>query len=250
MNELEYKNFYETVGKVNGWDFSQVQVSLGEPAWDFGEEVKKRSNKTDMLLDIGTGGGEGLLTISPSILLAVGIDSSSSMVESGQQNLKKSVQRNVRFIEMSAENLQFPEGFFDIVISRHAPFNSVEVAKVLKSDGIFITQQVSEDDKLNIKNAFGRGQSVGENDGALKEIYIKELKKAGFAHVQAYDDNVKEYYQRTEDILFLLQHTQIIPNFGCEKEDFALLKKFIAANQTAKGICTNSKRFLLIARKL
>lgn len=250
MNELEYKKFYETVGKLNGWDFSQLQVAVDESAWDFSDEVIKRSKRSDILLDIGTGGGEGLLKISSSILLTVGIDSSAGMIESAQQNLEKSVQRNVRFTEMAAENLQFPEGFFDIVVSRHAPFNSDEVAKVLKTDGIFVTQQVSEDDKLNIKNTFGRGQSFGEMDGTLKEKYIKELKKAGFSHVQSYDDNVKEYYQRTEDLLFLLQNTPIIPSFSHEKEDLVLLKKFIDDNQTAKGICTNSKRFLLIARKL
>ncbi|MGQ0518802.1 SAM-dependent methyltransferase, partial [Bacillus sp. D-CC] len=25
MNELEYKNFYDKVGRVNGWDFSKIK---------------------------------------------------------------------------------------------------------------------------------------------------------------------------------------------------------------------------------
>lgn len=25
MNELEYKNFYDKVGRLNGWDFSKIK---------------------------------------------------------------------------------------------------------------------------------------------------------------------------------------------------------------------------------
>lgn len=56
MNELEYARFYETVGKLNGWNFSQLQVSVNGTDWEFNEEVIKRCNKTKILLDIGTGG--------------------------------------------------------------------------------------------------------------------------------------------------------------------------------------------------
>src|SRR5690606_20547487 len=138
-----------------------------------------------------------------------------------------------------------PAGFFDIVSSRHAPFDAREVANALKTDGVFLTQQVSEADKLNIKTAFGRGQSFEEVDGTSKEKYVRELQKAGFSNVQAYEYNVMEYYQRPEDLIFLLQHTPIIPNFGKEQEDFSRLVTFIENNRTPKGICTNSKRFLI-----
>ncbi len=249
MNELEYARFYETVGKLNGWDFSQLQVSVNGTDWEFNEEVIKRCNKTKILLDIGTGGGENLSSLAPSVLLAVGIDSSNGMIDSAIENLKKMKLANLRFVKMDSENLVFPRDFFDVVSSRHAPFDSNEVARVLKSGGVFLTQQVSEDDKLNIKNTFGRGQSFGEADGTLKEKYIQELKAAGFSEVQAFEYDAKEYYQRPEDLLFLLQHTPIIPDFGKEMDDLRLFDVFIKENQTAKGICTNSKRFLLIATK-
>lgn len=112
-----------------------------------------------------------------------------------------------------------------------------------------MTQQVSESDKSNIKMAFGRGQSLNEKDGTLKERYIQELHEGGFTHVQAFEYDATEYYERPEDLLFLLKHTPIVPDFGQDQKDFNTLNDFIETNRTDKGIRTNSKRFLIIGEK-
>ena len=106
---------------------------------------------------------------------------------------------------------------------------------------MFLTQQVSEHDKLNLKEAFGRGQCFGERDGTLKEKYMSELISAGFELVQVREYDVTDYYSTPEDLIFLLKHTPIIPRFGEEEEDFTILQKFINANSSEKGIRTNSK---------
>jgi SAM-dependent methyltransferase len=246
MNELD---FYDKIGKINGWDFSELQVTTEGVKWDFYEEVTKKCKSSDILLDVGTGGGENVLRIASSLLFLVGIDLSSGMMETAQSNLRKSKVLNVRFSQMSSDNLQFPAGFFDVISSCHAPFVSTEIAKVLKNGGIFLTQQVSEADKLNLKTAFGRGQSFGEVDGMLKEKYIKELKEAGFTEVQSFEYDATDYFQRPEDLIFLLKHTPIIPDFGQEEKDLDILSDFIENNHTEKGIRTNSKRFLIITNK-
>lgn len=249
MNQMDYESFYNKVGKLNGWDFSNLMPISEGIKWDFYEEVIGRSENTDVLLDIGTGGGENLLKISPSLLFIIGIDLSNGMIEKAESNLKNSNVSNLRFFQMSSKDLQFPSGFFDIISSRNAPFSSKEVFKVLKNGGFFLTQQVSESDKFNLKKAFGRGQSYNEKDGALKERYIQELYEAGFSNVQSYEYDAIEYYQRPEDIIFLLKHTPIIPNFGQDKNDFEILSDFIEKNRTEEGIRTNSKRFLVIGQK-
>ena len=53
---------------------------------------------------------------------------------------------------MGSEALTFPHAHFDIASSCHAPF----LASELKVMCLFLTQQVSENDKLNLKEAFGR----------------------------------------------------------------------------------------------
>ncbi|OKP80107.1 SAM-dependent methyltransferase [Paenibacillus helianthi] len=249
MNELEYKDFYDKVGKINGWDFSKLQVTSEGIEWNFYEEVIRRSKGTDVLLDVGTGGGENVLSIASSFHSVFGIDISSGMMETAKSNLNKANVSNVEFKQMSSDHLEFPFDSIDVVSCCHAPFFSNEVGKVLKNGGTFLTQQVSEGDKLNLKNAFGRGQAFGVVDGTLKETYIRELKEAGFQSVESFDYNAVDYYHRPEDLLFLLKHTPIIPHFGYEDKDFQILNDFIENNQTPKGIITNSKRFLIIAIK-
>lgn len=248
MNVQEYSEFYDKVGKVNGWDFSHVKCISEGMRWDFYQEVTKSCKKSDILLDIGTGGGEAILSIAESALLLVGIDQSAGMIKTAANNLVKSGISNVRFLEMAAEKLDFPPDFFNIVSCRHSPFHAKEIAKVLMKNGTFLTQQVSENDKSNLKEAFGRGQAFGTKPGSLKRQYRTELSEAGFTDIQSFECNVTEYYQTAEDLIFLLSHTPIIPNFGRTQDDFQILQQFIRENQTEKGIRTYSERFMFIAK--
>lgn len=248
MNQFDYKKFYDEVGSLNGWDFSKVKAITEGVKWQFYDEVTQRCKQSDSLLDIGTGGGETLISIAQKASLSVGIDLSSAMIQTANQNLMNANKTNVRFMHMDAENLEFPQNFFNVVSCRHSPFNAAEVAKVLVKDGLFLTQQVSEHDKLNLTQAFGRGQH-NHLDGTLKNRYIKELNEAGFFDIQSYEYDATEYYETYEDLVFLLKHTPIIPNFGKYDNDFELLHQFIAEHQTEKGIKTNSKRFMIIAKK-
>ncbi|WP_058829759.1 class I SAM-dependent methyltransferase [Paenibacillus polymyxa] len=247
MNSIEYKEFYDKVGKINGWDFSNVKCISEGVKWDFYNEVSKTCEKSDILLDIGTGGGEAILSIAASALLLVGIDQSAGMIDTARKNSADIA--NVRFLQMDAENLNFPKEFFNIISSRHSCFSAKEIAKVLVKGGIFLTQQVSENDKLNIKEAFGRGQALGTKKDSLKTQCITDLNEAGFNDIQSFEFNAIEYYQTPADLVFLLKHTPIIPDFGQKQMDFEILQQFILDNQTPKGIRTNAERFMIIARK-
>ncbi|WP_209970846.1 class I SAM-dependent methyltransferase [Paenibacillus eucommiae] len=249
MNKLDYMIFYDKVGALNGWDFSTLKVATEGEKWDFYKEVTDRCEKSDLLLDIGTGGGEMLLSITDSALLLVGIDHSKDRIQTANANLQKSNKANARFLLMDAENLEFPPSFFNVVSCRHSNFYAEEIAKVLVKDGMFLTQQISDNDKLNIKEAFGRGQQFGSDEGLWKEKYLEELAQAGFSDIQHVEYDATEYYKSYEDLIFLLKHTPIVPDFGQSEHDFDILQKFIEENQTGQGIRTNSKRFMIIAKK-
>lgn len=248
-NKIDYKKFYDRVGKLIGWDFSMVKVVSEEEKWDFYQEVAKRCRKSDVLLDIGTGGGERVLKIASSVLLLIGIDKSQEMIRTANKNLGKSQDSNVRFFQMDAKDILFPNEFFNVVSCRHSSFYPKEVMRVLTGSGFFLTQQVSEMDKINIKRAFGRGQGLGIQDGTIQRHYVKGLEKAGFSEIQTFDYDAKEYYKTAEDLIFLLRHTPIIPDFGQKPEDFKTFARFVRENKTVKGIVTNSKRYMIIAKK-
>ncbi|MDQ0899423.1 class I SAM-dependent methyltransferase [Paenibacillus sp. V4I7] len=118
MNRSEYKDFYDKVGQLNGWDFSKLRTTSEGEQWNFLYEVTQRCKKSDLLLDIGTGGGEALLSIADAALILVGIDHSKGMIKSATENLKKSNKTNIRFLQMEAENITFSEFFFIVVSCR------------------------------------------------------------------------------------------------------------------------------------
>lgn len=248
-NRINYQELYDRVGSITGWDFSKLKVRSEGEKWDFYEKVIEKSQKNSLLLDIGIGGGERVLKIASNCLLVVGIDLSESMINTANSSLQKSQTKNVRFFQMNAKSIRFPDGFFDAISCRHSPFFAVEVYRLLREGEFFLTQQVSEHDKLNVKQAFGHGQSYGEKDGTAKDNYVEHLEKAGFSDVQTFDYDAKEWYKTPEDLIFLLRNTPIIPNFGKKSEDFETLSEFIKQNTDSNGILTNSKRYMIIAKK-
>jgi SAM-dependent methyltransferase len=244
-----YRDLYERVGADIGWDFGDVKVTTEGVKWRFYEEVRQSCKERDFLLDIGTGGGKRVLALADSVQLIVGIDLSKSMIQRARNNLRQRQAWNARFLVMDAHEIDFPPDFFNIIACRHSPFNAEEVARLLPPGGLFITQQVSEGDKLNIKRFFKRGQGFGTEPGTAKESYVSSLEKAGFSELRTHDYNATEYYETPEDLLFLLRRTPILPDFGTDQADFQMFQRFVAEHTTQKGIITNSQRYMIVARK-
>ena len=104
--------------------------------------------KGETVLDIGC--GTGIDTLVAAIMVGsegrvTGIDLIPEMLKRARTNLKKTSLKNVTFQEGSAEQLPFPDGTFDVVIS-NGVFNLIpdkakalrEVFRVLKSSGRFL----------------------------------------------------------------------------------------------------------------
>jgi SAM-dependent methyltransferase len=246
LKASDYKALYGQIGELNGWDFSKVNCVTEGPDPDFYREVRKVCRKSDLLLDIGTGGGEKVLPLADDVLLLIGIDHDAGMVETANRNAAASGATNARFLKMEADRLAFPDGFFNIISCRQSEFFAGEAARVLVPSGRFLTQQVSEGDKLNIKRAFGR--ETGK-PGTLRDRCLRELKEAGFVDIDVIEFTIIEYFQTPADLIFLLKHTPTIPDFGRKDEHFEILERFIRENTTEKGIRSNMERFILTARK-
>ena len=195
-NKQKCKQFYNKISnKIGGYDFSDVKVKNEGVLWYFYKEVKKLSNKDSLVLDIGTGGGERVLKLANYVRFLVGIDISENMIKTAIKNAEIKGINNVFFYVMDSDDIKFPDGFFDIISCRLSYFNCREVARLSSKNGIFITQQAGEDDKINIKKFFGRGLNSQIRDGRHKNLLVKELKETGFSQVKTLEYNAIEYYK-------------------------------------------------------
>jgi arsenite methyltransferase len=110
-------------------------------------------DRGETVLDIGSGGGLDSLVAARMVGAGgkvVGLDLSPEMVARAYENLKQTDLTNVAFQEFSGEELPFPDGSFDVVIS-NGVFNLIpakgrmlkEACRVLKPNGrLLIADQV------------------------------------------------------------------------------------------------------------
>lgn len=112
---------------------------------------------------------------------------------------------------------------------------------MLADGGVFLTQQVSPDDKKELKEAFGRGQNYGLSVDPYLERLEEKLLSTGFGEIELDHYWVKEYFRCMEDLEFLLRNTPIIQDFGGER-DRRILEEFVEDNRTERGILIRTCR--------
>jgi len=245
MKKINYTKIYKKAANNGRW--SRFKKDIDAKWGDIYENLSKKLKGNELLLDIGTAEGNKFLRLANKIKLGIGIDKEPSMIKLANKNIKKN--RKFKFLVMNANNLKFPDNMFDIVTAKHSPVNFREIFRVLKPGGIFVTQQVHELDKNNLKQAFKRGQGFGvSKKNYLIKRYLIEAKNAGFKMKKQMISNKIYYFINKNKLIKFLNITPTIPNFGT-KNDFKILDNFIKNNLTTKGIKTNAARLFLEFKK-
>lgn len=149
----------QEIAHIKGWDFSHIRGRYREEddlPWDFGSIIKSYLRESDYLLDMETGGGEFLLSflLNPKY---------TSAIEGYEPNIKICEERLIPLgIDFKpadgGDKLPFKDNYFDIITNRHGKYNIDELKRVLKSGGLFLTQQVG-----------------AENDRELVELLIGDV---------------------------------------------------------------------------
>ena len=169
----------ESVAHIKGWDFSHIDGRYSEETdfpFDYRAEIH-RYLKSDMkLLDIDTGGGEFLLSLSHPYENTAATEGYPPNAELCRQTL---LPMGIDFKEAGALQLPFEDGSFDIVINRHGDLCAKEIQRVLKKGGLFITQQVGADnDRELVKLLLGDMPLPFPNQ--YLDIVKKDFKENGF----------------------------------------------------------------------
>jgi len=125
-----------------GWDFSYIGKRKAEEAlpWDYDVMIHEYLNTNSILLDMGTGGGEYLLTLNHPYNNTFATEAYPPNFELCNRTLTP-LGIDVRQV-FNDNYLPFGDGMFDIIINSHEAFDINEVCRLLKPKGLFITQQV------------------------------------------------------------------------------------------------------------
>lgn len=178
MNKTELKEIWkkeESIAHIHGWDFSHIDgrhEEIGNLPWDYGKIVKQYLNEDMKILDYDTGGGEFLLSLKHPFHNTAATEGYAPNVELCKTTL---LPLGIDFKACNdPANIPFENESFDMIINRHGAFHAKELYRLLKKDGIFITQQVGDD-----------------NDRDLVDMVLPNIEKP-FAHLNLKDQK-KEF---------------------------------------------------------
>ena len=183
MNQNELLSAWkaeEAIAHIHGWDFSHIAGRYTEQddlPWDYRAAIEAHLRPEMKILDIDTGGGEFLLSLNHP-------HENTSATENYPPNV--ALCREVLLplgIDFrpghGKEKLPFDDGSFDLVINRHGDFNAGEIHRVLKSGGLFVTQQVGAENDRELVELL-----CGETEIPFPEQYLhltsKAFMEAGF----------------------------------------------------------------------
>ena len=252
LNELDY---YE---KIGNWDFSQIKAKVEKLTdWNFYEKIKENTNEKSLCLDLGTGGGEKVLSKYPEVGMIIGADFSKEMIKTARENMKNYPNKKVKFVCMDNLKMTFPKGIFDLVSARHTCINAKQIYDCLTEDGTLVVQGVDQKDCWEIKEIFGRGQAYKDKT-PISELDYKQIKEAGFTKIEKFEVLENEYYETEEDLMALLLKVPILDDCSEEfPEKFThtkniekeLFDKYVAKYKTEKGILLKRVLYGIIAKK-
>lgn len=235
--------------EFSGWDFSYLdgRRTIEDLPWDYAQEVRQEMKRASAMLDMGTGGGEFLATLAPFPEKTIATEAWAVNIPIARERLQP-LGVKVQAIGMDDKhNLPFEDNSFDLIINRHEAFSGADVARMLKPDAIFITQQVGGMNNIRFNELL---------DAPLPEFYevsleaaVRELKEAGLEIMRMEECFPEERYLDIGAVVFQLVVIKWqIEDFSVEKYRQQLGKIHNMIERDGY-LAIKSHRFLIKARK-
>lgn len=243
-----WKKSEENQKSFQGWDFSYLDGNyyMEETPWHYETFIHEHLTNDCQLLDMGTGGGELLNSFHhPKEKTAV----TEGWAPNYQLLLKtlKPQGVDVQFVEEN-DQLNFSDCSFGLVSNSHESFSIEEVARVLKPDGYFITQQVGDLNGIQLSSKLIPGFQKLSFPLHLSTV-VKELKQKGFTIIYANECYpVQKFYTMDALIYYVKTIPWEFPDFSVERNFDELLA--VEEELKRKGYIENREhRFIVVAKK-
>ena len=234
---------------IEGWDFSRIadRWVCPEPDWDYITIVKTYLKDTDKLLDMGTGGGEILLTIGHPY-------ENTTVTEAYLPNLElcrsKLAPLGITVAQTYVDDkLPFEDNSFDFVINRHESFDLNEVNRVLKKGGYFITQQVGNKNSGEIRQRLNGELFVPYSEHEVHK-YANTLQQLGYQIIKTDECTYTvKFFDVGAIVFYATSCIWEVPGFTVKSHVDKLLdcQKEIEANGF---VPTTGHRFIIVSQKI
>ena len=148
MNPSQFDQLVQEALAQNfsGWDFSWTRGRWHEeePSWNYRQLVQTRIWHADSLLDMGTGGGEFLASLSDLPHPSYATESYLPNIPVAREQLEP---LGIEVLANESDsNIPLPDRAVQLIINRHESYDVPEVYRILQPGGIFLTQQVGPHD--------------------------------------------------------------------------------------------------------
>ncbi len=217
QNDFEQLISETLANEFSGWDFSAISGRWHEekPSWDYRQTVIDKIAQANSLLDMGTGGGEFLasLTFRPDYTCAT--EAYTPNVPVAKARLEP---LGIHVFEVQEDApLPFNDASFDLIINRHESFSAAEVYRILTPGGYFITQQVGGQNNIQINEYLQEKVEVNYTDWTLKQE-VPLLEEAGFQIMSQKEEFLDTVFYDTGALVFYLKIISWqIPDFTVDK---------------------------------
>ena len=234
---------------IHGWDFSHIRGRYDEEndlPWDYEKIVRQYLSNDSNILDYDTGGGEFLLSLNHPFDKTSATEGFKPNVQLCKEEL---LPLGINFKECSnPSKIPYDNNTFDMIINRHGDFDAIELYRLLKEGGIFVTEQVSGDNERDLVEMV-----LPEVERPFPHLNLKEQRRvfedAGFHIIRA-----EEAYRPIKfyDVGAFVWFAHIIewefPNFSVDKcfEQLLRMQRIIEDKGEVEGTI---HRYLIVAKK-
>jgi hypothetical protein len=237
-----------------GAGFLAGRFRADEPSWSYEAMARLILGEAESALDMGTGEGGVLASLTPLPPLMVAYEAWWPTVPAVKATLTPlgvhlvvalgSTDNVAKPDAPDRPGLPFRSEVFDVVLNRHEAFDPFEVRRIIKPRGRFLTEQVGSDEAASVRALLGL--PVDERAWTAA-VAVAQLELAGWAVVEVDEDRLTV---RFSDLAALIGYVRSLP-WAYEDLDWVTatprLQQLHALSQL-KPIEAVAHRFVVAAR--